>query len=95
MYTQLFTTIYGCGTATADKWYKLGLRTIADVQRQSREISLTDTQRLGLQYYDHLSVPVSREEAEVVRDYVFSQAAVCSPGTTVEVVGGYRRYIPV
>lgn len=91
---ELFTTIYGCGTATADKWYKLGLRTIADVQRQSREISLTDTQRLGLQYYDHLSVPVSREEAEVVRDYVFSQAAVCSPGTTVEVVGGYRRGKP-
>lgn len=89
--TQLFTTIYGCGTATADRWYKLGLRTITDI-RQSREINLTDTQRLGLQYYDHLSKPVSREETEVIRDYVLSQAEVCCPGTTVEAVGGYRRY---
>ena len=62
--------------ATADKWYKLGLRTIEDV-RQSQTISLTDTQlRLGLKYYHHLSVPVTREETEYIRGFVFSQADI-------------------
>ena len=43
---QLFTSIYGCGSATADKWYKKGLRTIEDI-RQSKELDLTEIQKLG------------------------------------------------
>ena len=89
-HAQLLTTIYGCGTATADKWYNLSLRTIEDV-RHSREISLTDTQRVGLKYHLHLSLPVSREETEYIQGYILSQAEICFPDTTVEAVGGYRR----
>ena len=89
---RLFTTVYGCGTATADKWYKKGLRTIEDI-RQCQELSLTDTQRLGLQYHHHLSAPVSRKETEFIEGYVLSQAEICFPGTSVEAVGGYRRYV--
>ena len=43
---QLFTSIYGCGYATADKWYNMGLRTIDDVRHHS-DLSLTETQQLG------------------------------------------------
>ena len=27
---QVFTSLYGCGSATADKWYNKGIRTIDD-----------------------------------------------------------------
>jgi hypothetical protein len=86
----LFTTIYGCGTATADKWYKKGIRSLNGI-KQSTEINLTDTQKLGIEHYHHLAVPVSRDETEYIRGYVLSQAEICFPGTTVEAVGGYRR----
>ena len=82
--------LFNHATSTADKWYKLGFRTIEDV-RQSQTVSVTDTQRLGVKYYHHLSVPVTREETEYIRGFVFSQADMCFPGTTVEAAGGYRR----
>ena len=43
---QLFTSVYGCGSATASKWYQQELRTIEDV-RGCRELQLTEIQRLG------------------------------------------------
>lgn len=82
--------MYGCGSATADKWYQKGLRSIQDV-KSCKEIPLTDVQKLGLSYYKHLSVPVSRVETDIIVTYVQSQLDVCVPGTKVEAVGGYRR----
>ena len=37
--------VYGCGAATADKWYKRGFRTIEDVKEHPDE--LTENQKLG------------------------------------------------
>ena len=91
-HSQFLTTIYGCGTATADKWYKKGIRTLSDI-KQSSEINLTNTQKLGIEHHHHLAVPVSRDKTEYICGYIFSQAEICCPGTTVEAVGGYRRYI--
>ena len=38
--------VYGCGPATADKWYRKGFRTI-DELRECNDLTLTETQRLG------------------------------------------------
>ena len=84
--------MYGCGSATADKWYQKGLRSIQDV-KSCKEIQLTPIQRLGLAYYRHLSVPVDKEETKIIVSYVQSQLDVCVPGTKVEAVGGYRRSV--
>ena len=46
LFVQLFTGIYGVGVATADKWYKRGLRTIGDV-RECEDLKLSETQQLG------------------------------------------------
>ena len=43
---QVFTSLYGCGSATADKWYNKGIRTIDDLRLHS-ELILTETQQLG------------------------------------------------
>ncbi len=66
------------------------LRSINDVQT-SKELQLTKTQKLGFVYYKHLSVPVTREETEMIVGYVQRQVDVWAPGTSVEAVGGYRR----
>ncbi|XP_064382969.1 DNA-directed DNA/RNA polymerase mu-like isoform X2 [Halichondria panicea] len=87
---ELFTSVYGCGSVTANKWYQKGLRSINDIQT-SKELQLTKTQKLGLVYYEHLSVPVTREETEMITGYVQRLVDVCASGTSVEAVGGYRR----
>ncbi len=66
------------------------LRSINDIQT-SKELQLTKTQKLGLVYYEHLSVPVTREETEMITGYVQRLVDVCASGTSVEAVGGYRR----
>ena len=43
---QLFTSVYGCGSATAGRWFQRGLQSLEDVARCT-DLTLTDTQRLG------------------------------------------------
>ena len=52
--SQVLTSIYGCGPATADKWYKRGLRTVEDI-KTCTELELTEMQKMGMIY-----VPVPR-----------------------------------
>lgn len=87
---ELFSAVYGCGSATANKWYNKGLRTIDDI-KNCAELEFTELQKYGLQYHDHISVPVSREETDVVTRFILNQSQLCCPGTSVAAVGGYRR----
>jgi len=43
---QLFCSIYGCASATAQKWYDRGLRTLDDVQ-QCQNLELSEVQKIG------------------------------------------------
>lgn len=82
--------MYGCGSATADKWYHSGLQTVEQVH-MSKDLQFTEIQKLGLKYHEQLSQPVTREETEHIVRYFQTQANHCFSGTTVEAVGGYRR----
>ena len=44
---QLFCSVYGCASATAQKWYDRGLRTLDDVQ-QCHNIELSEVQKIGM-----------------------------------------------
>ena len=67
-------------------------RSIKEVQA-CKELQLTETQKLGLAHYEHLSAPVTREETERIVGFVQSQLALCAPEASVEAVGGYRRWV--
>lgn len=48
---------------------------------------------LGLKHYEDLScTPVTRQQANAIRCLVASEADKLLPQTTVELVGGFRRY---
>eukprot|EP00731_Ephydatia_muelleri_P020471 Em0013g198a len=87
---QVFTSIYGCGPATSDKWYKRGLRNIEDI-RACGELDLTEMQRLGIQYFEQLSCSIPRSEVVIITDFIRGEVEKCFPGTSVEIVGGFRR----
>lgn len=47
-FIQIFSSIYGCGPATARKWYEKGYRSMADIiQAVSAGMKLTEQQSMG------------------------------------------------
>lgn len=87
---ELFTSVYGCGPATADKWYKKGFRTIDEI-KTSETLELTELQKLGLLYYEDLSKSIPRDEVEIIIEIIKKEVRECCPEAEVEAVGGYRR----
>ncbi|XP_052054769.1 DNA-directed DNA/RNA polymerase mu isoform X1 [Apodemus sylvaticus] len=86
---KLFTQVFGVGVKTADRWYREGLRTLDQLREQSER--LTQQQKAGLQYYQDLSTPVSRADAEVLQQLVEAAVRQTLPGATVTLTGGFRR----
>ena len=59
-HSQVFSSIYGCGPATARKWYEKGYRIIADVLRAvSDGMKLTEQQTMGKWFAMHIVETIS------------------------------------
>ncbi|XP_062452628.1 DNA-directed DNA/RNA polymerase mu [Rhea pennata] len=89
---QLFTGIFGVGTQTATCWYREGLRTLADLRAAGPRLSRQ--QQAGLRYWEDLATPVTLAEAEAIGELVRAEAWRILPGTTMTLVGGFRRGKP-
>lgn len=87
-----FCTIWGVGTATADKLYKLGYRTIADLRARPADI-LNPSQLIGLEFYEDFAEKMAREEVKEICDYVEKVAREKAGSRVLNVVpcGSYRR----
>ena len=59
----LFGEIWGIGPATALKLYEKGHRTLDDLRNDG---SLTQSQRLGLQYIDDIQKKIPREKVDML-----------------------------
>ncbi|XP_055480015.1 DNA-directed DNA/RNA polymerase mu isoform X2 [Psammomys obesus] len=86
---KLFTQVFGVGVKTADRWYQEGLRTLDELREQPQR--LTQQQKAGLQYYQDLSTPVGRAEAEALQRLVEAAVRQTLPEATVTLTGGFRR----
>ncbi|XP_052590389.1 DNA-directed DNA/RNA polymerase mu isoform X2 [Peromyscus californicus insignis] len=86
---QLFTQVFGVGVKTANRWYQEGLRTLDELREQPQR--LTHQQKAGLQYYEDLSTPVGRADAEALQQLVAAAVRQTLPGATVTLTGGFRR----
>ncbi|XP_054839580.1 DNA nucleotidylexotransferase [Eublepharis macularius] len=85
-----FTSVFGVGMKTSEKWYRMGLRNLEDV-KQDKSLKLTRMQRAGLLHYEDLISSVSKAEADstalIVKDTVWR----FSPTAVVTLTGGFRR----
>ncbi|XP_029339014.1 DNA-directed DNA/RNA polymerase mu isoform X2 [Mus caroli] len=86
---KLFTQVFGVGVKTANRWYQEGLRTLDELREQPQR--LTQQQKAGLQYYQDLSTPVRRADAEALQQLVEAAVRQTLPGATVTLTGGFRR----
>lgn len=87
-----FSGIWGIGSATADKLYSLGYRSIADL-RANVPSCLNDNQRIGLELYEDFNVRIPREEVKKISEIVVAHAKALLPSVeiTANTCGSYRR----
>ncbi|KAM4034385.1 DNA nucleotidylexotransferase [Anomaloglossus baeobatrachus] len=87
---KVFTSIFGVGLKTAEKWYRMGLRTLEDIKNKM-DLKLTSMQKHGLLYYEDILSYVSRMEADAVAHLVRTIVCEFVPDAVVTVTGGFRR----
>lgn len=86
-----FVKVWGIGPSKAQKLYSDGMRSIADLHKNTD--LLTSAQRIGLKYYDDLLKPVPRMTITTifVAMQVYLKKKYGDSGYAVEVAGSYRR----
>ncbi|XP_032408301.1 DNA nucleotidylexotransferase [Xiphophorus hellerii] len=87
---KLFTSVFGVGPKTAEKWYRRGLRSFSDVLAQPG-IHLNRMQQSGFLHYGDISRAVSKAEARAVGNIIDEAVHVITPNAILALTGGFRR----
>ncbi|NXI50267.1 TDT nucleotidylexotransferase, partial [Chloroceryle aenea] len=85
-----FTSVFGVGVKTSEKWYRMGLRTLEEV-KADKTLKLSKMQKAGFLYYDDLVSCVSKAEADAVSLIVKNTVCTFLPDALVTITGGFRR----
>eukprot|EP00079_Xenopus_tropicalis_P028057 XP_012822640.1 PREDICTED: DNA nucleotidylexotransferase [Xenopus tropicalis] len=85
-----FTSVFGVGLKTSDKWYRMGFRTLEDIKNE-KELKLTKMQKCGFLYYEDITSSVSWAEAETTDQLIKSIVWKFVPDAVVTLTGGFRR----
>ncbi|NWV01352.1 TDT nucleotidylexotransferase, partial [Upupa epops] len=85
-----FTSVFGVGVKTSEKWYRRGLRTLEEV-KADKTLKLSKMQRAGFLYYEDLVSCVSKAEADSVSLIVKNTVCTFLPDALVTITGGFRR----
>ncbi|KZV61171.1 Nucleotidyltransferase [Peniophora sp. CONT] len=81
-------TIPGLGSRTADNLIADGVTALSELRHPEHFRRLTPAQRIGLVYAKPLAESVSRQDAEIVADFIRDHI---SSNFKVELMGAYRR----
>ncbi|XP_053243387.1 DNA nucleotidylexotransferase [Podarcis raffonei] len=87
---KLFTSVFGVGLKTSEKWYRMGFRTLEEV-KCDKNLKLTRMQRAGFLHYEDLVSCVSKAEADAASLIVKESVQRFSPSALVTLTGGFRR----
>lgn len=88
---ETFRTVHGIGPRKAAALYQSGFRTLADLRIHGHDV-LTNAQRLGLAWYDHINLPVYRYEIDEISDDLTNAWTVfLAQGLNLVIAGSYRR----
>ncbi|XP_071668129.1 DNA nucleotidylexotransferase isoform X3 [Patagioenas fasciata] len=85
-----FTSVFGVGVKTSEKWYRMGLRTLEEV-KADKTVKLSKMQKAGFLYYEDLVSCVSKAEADAVSMIVKNTVYTFLPDALVTITGGFRR----
>ncbi|NWX29139.1 TDT nucleotidylexotransferase, partial [Notiomystis cincta] len=85
-----FTSVFGVGVKTSEKWYRMGLRTVEEVKADTT-LKLSKMQKAGLFYYEDLVSSASEAEADAVTLIVKNTVCTFLPDALVTITGGFRR----
>ncbi|CAN0176005.1 unnamed protein product [Bubo scandiacus] len=85
-----FTSVFGVGVKTSEKWYRMGLRTLEEV-KADKTLKLSKMQKAGFLYYEDLVSCVSKAEADAVSLIVKNTVCTFLPDALVTITGGFRR----
>ena len=79
-------SFYGIGPVTAMKFYNQGIRTLEDLWFEG---NLTEAQRVGIMWREHIDLRIPREEINLINDRIRS---LLNPyGIKWDIAGSYRR----
>ncbi|GER32315.1 DNA polymerase lambda family protein [Striga asiatica] len=84
----LFGEVWGIGPATAVKLYEKGYRTLDDLKNEE---SLTNSQKLGLKYFDDIRTRIPRHEVQEMESLIQKVGEEILPGVVIVCGGSYRR----
>ncbi|XP_031152718.1 DNA nucleotidylexotransferase isoform X1 [Sander lucioperca] len=87
---KLFTSVFGVGPKTAEKWYRRGLRSFTDILAD-RSIHLNQMQQTGFLHYGDITRAVSKAEARSLRNIIDEAVRAITPAAIVALTGGFRR----
>lgn len=85
---SLFGEVWGIGPATALKLYEKGHRTLDDLRHED---SLTNSQKLGLKFFDDIKKRILRDEVKEMEMLLQKIGEETLPGVVVICAGSYRR----
>ncbi|NWU10302.1 TDT nucleotidylexotransferase, partial [Cephalopterus ornatus] len=85
-----FTSVFGVGVKTSEKWYRMGLRTVEEL-KADKSLKLSKMQKAGFLYYEDLVSCVSKAEADAVTSIVKNTVSTFLPDALVTITGGFRR----
>ncbi|XP_044228923.1 DNA nucleotidylexotransferase isoform X3 [Thunnus albacares] len=87
---KLFTSVFGVGPKTAEKWYHRGLRSFNDILADP-SIQLNRMQHYGFLHYGDISRAVSKAEARALGNIIDEAVHAITPDAILALTGGFRR----
>jgi DNA polymerase/3'-5' exonuclease PolX len=88
---DLFKSVHGIGPVTAKRYYDLGYRTLDDLWNRG---NLTNAQKLGIIYYEHLQQKIPRDEMDIINSVFEQTFNQYDPDLEWVITGSYRRGEP-
>uniref|UniRef100_A0A4W6DAC2 DNA nucleotidylexotransferase n=1 Tax=Lates calcarifer TaxID=8187 RepID=A0A4W6DAC2_LATCA len=87
---KLFTSVFGVGPKTAEKWYRRGLRSFSDILTEP-DIHLNRMQQTGFLHYEDISRAVSKAEARALGNIIDEAVHAITLDAMIALTGGFRR----
>ncbi|XP_008278417.1 DNA nucleotidylexotransferase, partial [Stegastes partitus] len=87
---KLFTSVFGVGPKTGEKWYRRGLRSFSDILAEP-SIQLNRMQQSGFLHYGDISRAVSKAEAQALGNIIDEAVRAITPDAVLALTGGFRR----